>query len=126
MRKLKTIEMHRMTVSDFKQSDKMPLIVMLDDVRSLHNVGSVFRSGDAFRIEAVWLCGITATPPMPEIHKRRSVRKTAWTGGISTTPRMPWMSFMPWGIRCVPWNSVRAARCFRTLFRIPASIRASP
>lgn len=47
MRKLKTIEMHRMTVSDFKQSDKMPLIVMLDDVRSLHNVGSVFRSGDA-------------------------------------------------------------------------------
>ena len=68
MRKLKTIEMHRMTVSDFKQSDKMPLIVMLDDVRSLHNVGSVFRSGDAFRIEAVWLCGITATPPMPEIH----------------------------------------------------------
>ena len=51
MRKLKTIEMHRMTVSDFKQSDKMPLIVMLDDVRSLHNVGSVFRSGDAFRIE---------------------------------------------------------------------------
>lgn len=69
MRKLKTIEMHRMTVSDFKQSDKMPLIVMLDDVRSLHNVGSVFRSGDAFRIEAVWLCGITATPPMPEIHK---------------------------------------------------------
>ena len=60
MRKLKTIEMHRMTVSDFKQSDKMPLIVMLDDVRSLHNVGSVFRSGDAFRIEAVWLCGITA------------------------------------------------------------------
>lgn len=69
MRKLKTIEMHRMTVSDFKQSDKMPLIVVLDDVRSLHNVGAVFRSGDAFRIEAVWLCGITATPPMPEIHK---------------------------------------------------------
>lgn len=69
MRKLKTIEMHRMTVEDFKQSRKMPLIVVLDDVRSLHNVGSVFRSGDAFRIEAVWLCGITAQPPMPEIHK---------------------------------------------------------
>lgn len=69
MRKLKTLEMHRMTVDDFKKSSKMPLIVILDDVRSLHNVGSVFRSGDAFRIEAVWLCGITATPPMPEIHK---------------------------------------------------------
>ena len=69
MRKLKTIEMHRMTVEDFKESRKMPLIVVLDDVRSLHNVGSVFRSGDAFRIEAVWLCGITAQPPMPEIHK---------------------------------------------------------
>lgn len=69
MRKLKTIEMHRMTVEDFKESSKMPLVVVLDDVRSLHNVGSVFRSGDAFRVEAVWLCGITATPPMPEIHK---------------------------------------------------------
>lgn len=61
--------MHRMSVEDFKESKKMPLIVVLDDVRSLHNVGSVFRSGDAFRIEAVWLCGITAQPPMPEIHK---------------------------------------------------------
>ncbi len=69
MRKLKTLEMHRMTVDDFKKSHKMPLIVVLDDVRSLHNVGSVFRSGDAFRIEAIFLCGITATPPMPEIHK---------------------------------------------------------
>ena len=69
MRKLKTVEMHRMTVADFKESRKMPLIVVLDDVRSLHNVGSVFRSGDAFRIEGVWLCGITAQPPMPEIHK---------------------------------------------------------
>lgn len=69
MRKLKTLEMHRMTVDEFKESAKLPLVVVLDDVRSLHNVGSVFRSGDAFRIEGVWLCGITATPPMPEIHK---------------------------------------------------------
>lgn len=69
MRKLRTIEMHRMSVSEFKEADKLPLIVVLDDVRSLHNVGSVFRSCDAFRIEAVYLCGITATPPAAEIHK---------------------------------------------------------
>ena len=69
MRKLKTIEMHRMTVDEFKDSPKMPLIVVLDDVRSLYNVGSVLRSCDAFRVRAVWLCGITATPPHPEIHK---------------------------------------------------------
>lgn len=69
MRKLKTIEMNRLTVEEFKEARKLPLVVVLDDVRSLYNVGSVFRSCDAFRIEAVYLCGITATPPHPEIHK---------------------------------------------------------
>ena len=69
MKKLRTIEMDRLTVDEFKQADKLPLIVVLDDVRSMHNVGSVFRTGDAFRIEAVFLCGITSTPPMAEIHK---------------------------------------------------------
>jgi len=69
MRKLKTIEMHRLTVQQFKEAPKLPLVVVLDDVRSLHNVGAVFRSCDAFRVEAVYLCGITATPPSPEIHK---------------------------------------------------------
>ena len=69
MRKLKTIEMHRLSVEQFKEAEKMPLIVVLDDVRSLHNVGSVFRSCDAFRVEALYLCGITATPPQAEIHK---------------------------------------------------------
>ena len=69
MRKLKVTEMNRLTVDEFKNSDKMPLIVVLDDVRSLYNVGSVFRSCDAFRVEAVWLCGITACPPHTEIHK---------------------------------------------------------
>ena len=61
--------MNRLSVEEFKEADKLPLIVVLDDVRSLHNVGSVFRSADAFRIEAVYLCGITATPPNAEIHK---------------------------------------------------------
>ena len=69
MKKLRTIEMNRLSVDEFKQADKLPLIVVLDDVRSMHNVGSVFRTGDAFRIEAVYLCGITSTPPSTEIHK---------------------------------------------------------
>ncbi|MGP1549461.1 MAG: TrmH family RNA methyltransferase [Prevotella fusca] len=69
MRKLRTIEMNRLSLEEFKEADKLPLIVVLDDVRSLYNVGSVFRSADAFRVEAVYLCGITATPPNAEIHK---------------------------------------------------------
>lgn len=69
MRKLKITELNRMSVEEFKESDKLPLTVVLDDIRSLHNVGSVFRSSDAFRVEAIYLCGITAVPPQPEIHK---------------------------------------------------------
>ena len=69
MKKLRTIEMQRLSVEEFKRADKLPLVVVLDDVRSMHNVGSVFRTGDAFRIEAVYLCGITSTPPSAEIHK---------------------------------------------------------
>lgn len=61
--------MNRLTVDEFKASEKLPVVVVLDDVRSLYNVGSVFRTGDAFRVEAVFLCGITACPPHPEIHK---------------------------------------------------------
>ncbi|MBO4984866.1 MAG: RNA methyltransferase [Bacteroides sp.] len=69
MRKLKITEMNRMSVEEFKESTKLPLIVVLDNVRSLHNIGSVFRTSDAFRIECIYLCGITATPPHPEMHK---------------------------------------------------------
>jgi len=69
MRKLKTLEMNRLSVEEFRLSDKMPLTVVLDDVRSLYNVGSVFRSCDAFRVARICLCGITATPPHAEIHK---------------------------------------------------------
>lgn len=69
MKKLKITEMNRLTVEEFKEEKKTPLIVVLDNVRSLHNVGSVFRTGDAFLIEAVYLCGITSTPPHAEIHK---------------------------------------------------------
>lgn len=69
MRKLRVTEMNRLSVKAFKEAEKLPLIVVLDDIRSLYNVGSVFRSCDAFRVEAVYLCGITAVPPHPEIHK---------------------------------------------------------
>ena len=69
MRKLKITELNRMSVEEFHQSEKLPLIVVLDQVRSLHNVGSVFRTSDAFRLNAIYLCGITATPSQPEIHK---------------------------------------------------------
>ena len=69
MRKVRTIEMQRLTVEEFREAEKLPLMVVLDDVRSMYNVGSVFRTCDAFRVEGVCLCGITCQPPSTEIHK---------------------------------------------------------
>lgn len=69
MRKLKITELNRISAEAFKEAEKLPLVVVLDDVRSLHNIGSVFRTADAFRIECIYLCGITAVPPHPEMHK---------------------------------------------------------
>lgn len=69
MRKLKVTEMNRLTPEEFKESRKLPLVVVLDHIRSLNNVGSVFRTSDAFRVESIYLCGITACPPNAEIHK---------------------------------------------------------
>lgn len=69
MRKLKVTELNRISVEAFKEADKLPLIVVLDNVRSQYNVGSVFRTSDAFRVECIYLCGISATPPHQEIHK---------------------------------------------------------
>ena len=69
MRKLKITELNRISIEEFKEADKLPLVVVLDDIRSLHNIGSVFRTADAFRIECIYLCGITAIPPHPEMHK---------------------------------------------------------
>jgi len=69
MRKLENSELDRKSIEAFKQSEKTPLILVLDDIRSLHNIGSVFRTADAFLIEKIYLCGITATPPNKEIHK---------------------------------------------------------
>jgi tRNA G18 (ribose-2'-O)-methylase SpoU len=69
MRKLKNSELNRKNIEEFKQSEKTPLIVILDNIRSLNNIGSVFRTSDAFLVEKIYLCGITATPPNADIHK---------------------------------------------------------
>lgn len=69
MRKLKNSELNRLSVEEFKQSNKTPLIIILDNIRSLNNIGSVFRTSDAFLIEKIYLCGITAKPPHKDIHK---------------------------------------------------------
>jgi tRNA G18 (ribose-2'-O)-methylase SpoU len=69
MRKLKNTELERLTIEGFKAITKTPLIVVLDNIRSLNNIGAVFRTSDAFLIEKIYLCGITATPPNREIHK---------------------------------------------------------
>lgn len=69
MRKLTVEDLNRIDVDAFRKAQKLPLVMVLDNVRSLHNVGSVLRTADAFRIEAVYMCGITATPPSAEIHK---------------------------------------------------------
>lgn len=80
MRKLKNSELGRISVDEFKEVQKTPLIVVLDNIRSLNNVGSVFRTSDAFLIEKIYLCGITATPPNKEIHKTAlgATESVAW------------------------------------------------
>lgn len=69
MRKLKLDELNRVSVEEFKEQEKLPVVIVLDSVRSMHNVGSIFRTGDGFAVEHVCLCGITAQPPHREIEK---------------------------------------------------------
>ncbi len=69
MRKLKNSEMERLSVEEYKSAEKLPIIVILDNIRSLNNIGSVFRTCDALRVAKIYLCGITATPPHRDIHK---------------------------------------------------------
>lgn len=80
MRKLKNSELDRLSVEDFKTVKKTPLIIILDNIRSLNNIGSVFRTSDAFLVEKIYLCGITATPPHKDIHKTAlgSTETVAW------------------------------------------------
>jgi len=69
MRKLKNSELERLSVKAFKEATKIPVVVVLDNIRSLNNIGSVFRTADAFLLEKIYLCGITAQPPHKDIHK---------------------------------------------------------
>jgi len=83
MRKLKNAELNRLDVDSFRQAPKNPFVLVLDNVRSTHNVGSIFRTADAFRVQEIFLCGITATPP----HK--DIRKTA----LGATESVQWQYF---------------------------------
>ncbi len=80
MRKLKNKELGRLDVPQFRAKEKTPLVIILDNVRSLHNVGSVFRTADAFLISRIYLCGITGTPPNKDIHKTAlgATESVAW------------------------------------------------
>ena len=86
MRKLENSELERLSVEGFKAVEKTPLIVVLDNIRSLNNIGSVFRTSDAFRIEKIYLCGITATPPHKDIQKTAlgSTESVEWAYAEST------------------------------------------
>jgi len=83
VRKLKLDELNRVSVTEFKKQEKLPVIVVLDNVRSMHNIGSIFRTADGFAVEQIYLCGITAQPP------HREIEKTA----LGATQSVSWMYF---------------------------------
>lgn len=80
MRKLENAELNRLSVKEFKKVEKIPVVIVLDNIRSMHNTGSVFRSADAFRVQEIHLCGLTATPPHREIQKTAlgATESVAW------------------------------------------------
>ncbi len=83
MRKLKNEELNRLSIEDYKKAKKLPVVLVLDNIRSLSNIGSIFRTADAFRISKIFLCGITATPPHREIHKT----------ALGATDSVDWMHY---------------------------------
>lgn len=80
MRKLKLTELNRVSVAEFRAGEKFPVVIVLDNVRSMHNIGSIFRTADGFAVEKIYLCGITATPPHREIEKTAlgATQSIAW------------------------------------------------
>ncbi|MCX6257022.1 MAG: RNA methyltransferase [Bacteroidia bacterium] len=87
MRKLKNNELARISIQDYQASDKTPLIIVLDNIRSMNNIGSIFRTCDAFRVESLYLCGNSATPPHRDIHKTAlgATESVNWKYFISTS-----------------------------------------
>lgn len=118
MRKLKITELNRISTEEFKTAEKLPLIVVLDHVRSLYNVGSVFRSSDAFRVASVYLCGITATPPQVEIHKTALGAEDSvnWVYYERTQDAVEHLKAE--GYEFGLWNRWKVALCCRTSSRI--------
>lgn len=99
-KKLKLQELNRMSVSEYKKSDKTPIIIVLDNIRSFNNVGSVFRTADAFRIEKIFLCGITPQPPHRDIHKTAlgATESVDWAYALDTLELV--QSLRSEGIKC--------------------------
>ncbi|WP_316788370.1 RNA methyltransferase [Pedobacter frigoris] len=83
MQKLKLDELNRVSVAEFKEQEKLPVVVVLDNVRSMHNIGSIFRTSDGFSVDGICLCGITAQPP------HREIEKTA----LGATQSVSWQHF---------------------------------
>src|SRR5687768_9661590 len=101
MRKLSMEELNRKTVEDFRNSAKSPIVVVLDNVRSMHNVGSVFRTADAFLVSGIWLCGYTPRPP------HRDIQKTA----LGATETVDWQ-YAPSTMEAVEWLKSQSYRVF--------------
>jgi len=99
-KKLKLQELNRISTSEFIEAEKTPLIIVLDNIRSLNNVGSVFRTADAFRIEKIFLCGITPQPPHRDIHKTAlgATETVAWAYAVDTLELV--QSLRSSGVKC--------------------------
>ena len=112
MRKLMTEELHRLSVEAYYQAEKLPVVMVLDNIRSLHNVGSVFRTADAFRLAGIRLCGITACPPAAEIHKTALGAEDAvsWKYHADTLEAV--RELKAEATPCWPWSRWRAATCW--------------
>ena len=103
MKKLSINELNRKSVYEFKQSDKLPFVVVLDNVRSMHNIGAIFRTCDAFLIESIYLCGISAKPPHREIHKTAlgaedSVEWRYFENAIQAVEHLLGNNYAVWGV----------------------------
>ena len=103
MRKLQTSELKRLSIEEFRFKEKIPVTIILDNIRSQNNIGSVFRTSDAFRIEQLFLCGITATPPHREIHKTAlgATESVSWQYFADTRQAIDLLKGRGYGIYCI-------------------------